>query len=185
MKNIFYLGIAAILLSTACTDQETTEKVVGLKPVYGTIDDISTSIKTGPSKSLKQVGKIYVYGDKLLINEVNKGVHIYDNSDPSNPQAINFISIPGNVDVAIKDNYMYADMGVGLITIDINDLNDVKVTSFEQEHINIENTKRPPSAVTSLIVSNKVYFECPDASKGLILSWEVEEMPKPECYINQ
>ena len=36
-------------------------------------------------------------------------VHMYDNSDPSNPVNIGYIAIPGNVDIAIKDGHMYAD----------------------------------------------------------------------------
>ena len=32
-----------------------------------------------------------------------------DVSDPADPQNIAFITIPGNVDIAIKENVLYAD----------------------------------------------------------------------------
>lgn len=185
MKHIYLLGITLTLLLSACSEQEVTEKVVGLKPVYGTLATLSSSIKTTENEPMKSVGKIYVYQNKLLINEVTKGVHIFDNADPSNPIPLKFIAIPGNVDVAIKDNFMYADLGVGLVTIDISDLDNVVVTSFDQNYINSENLSRPPASATQLITSERVYFECPDVSKGLVISWEQEEMPKPECYIIQ
>ncbi len=185
MKKIYLLSLAIIGLLASCTDQEVTEKVVGLKPVYGTLDDLSSLIKTTENEPLKTVGKIYVYQNKLLINEVGEGVHIFDNSDPSNPVNEKFISIPGNVDVAIKNSYMYADMGVGLVTIDIANLDDVKVTHFDSDYVGEQDNSVPPRAVTSTMLGERVYFECPDKEKGLILKWEQVEMPKPECYLIQ
>jgi hypothetical protein len=39
--------------------------------------------------------------------------------------------------------------------------------------------------MTSNFSSNKVYFECPDPTKGMVISWEINEILKPECYINK
>lgn len=185
MKNTFLFGLAFSLLVVSCGEHEATEKVIGLKPVYGNIDDLSKLIKTTESEPMKAVGKIYVYGNQLLINEIGKGVHVFDNTDPKNPTQTKFVSIPGNIDVAIKDNFMYADMGVGLVTIDITDLDNIAITSFDQNHVNALNSTRPPAAIASQFVSERVYFECADPSKGLILNWERAEMPQPECYITQ
>ncbi len=185
MKNIFFFVAALALLLAACSEQEATEKVLGLKPIYGNIDDLVTMISTTDSQPLQSIGKIYVYEDKLLINEVGKGVHIFNNTDPKKPSPIKFITIPGNVDVAIQDNFMYADLGLGLVTIDITDLDNIAVTSFDQNHVNSLNSVRPPASSVGLFVSDKVFFECPDQSKGLVLSWEKVEMPKPDCFVIQ
>lgn len=185
MKHLFILGTAISLLLSACSEREYTEKVVGLKPIYGSIDELSTLIKTSENEPLKTVGKIYVYQNKLLINEVGEGVHIFDNTDPTNPVNEKFIHIPGNVDIAIKDNYMYADMGIGLVTINIANLDNVEVTHFDKEYVSEQDNSVPPAAVISQLISERVYYECPDKSKGFILKWEQEEMPKPECYIIQ
>jgi hypothetical protein len=80
---------------------------------------------------------------------------------------------------------VYVDLGVGLATIDITDLDNIAVTSFDQNHVNSLNSARPPAAIVGLFVSDKVFFECPDQSKGLILSWEKAEMPKPDCFVIQ
>ncbi|MFB1004080.1 MAG: hypothetical protein QMC70_08085, partial [Bacteroidia bacterium] len=98
MKNIFFFVAALAFLLTACSEQEATEKVLGLKPIYGNIDDLATMISTTDNQPMQSVGKIYVYEDKLLINEVGKGVHIFNNADPRNPSPLKFINIPGNVD---------------------------------------------------------------------------------------
>lgn len=70
---------------------------------------------------LETSGKIYVYGDYLLINEPMKGIHIYNNSDPVQPKAISFLKIPGNVDMAVNANILYVDSYVDLLTFDLSD----------------------------------------------------------------
>jgi len=52
---------------------------------------------------------------------LDKGVHIINNSNPSNPVVKAFINIPGNVDIAVKGNTLYADMYSDLVSIDITD----------------------------------------------------------------
>ena len=72
-------------------------------------------------------GKIYVYGDFLLINEVGKGIHIYNNANPTSPKNISFISIDGNVDLAVNNNILYADNHMDLLAFDISDPMNVKL----------------------------------------------------------
>lgn len=38
-----------------------------------------------------------------------EGVHVIDNSNPQQPQKISFINIPRNVDISVKDGFLYAD----------------------------------------------------------------------------
>jgi hypothetical protein len=65
-----------------------------------------------------------MYGNYIFLNEVNKGVHIIDNSNPASPALKAFINIPGNVDIAVKGSTLYADLYTDLVVIDItNPLN--------------------------------------------------------------
>ena len=43
-------------------------------------------------------------------------------TDPADPENMGFIEIPGNVDIAIKNNTLYADSYVDLVAIDISDI---------------------------------------------------------------
>lgn len=183
LKNLLLLGIVALLLS--CSSNEAPPEVVALKPVYGTTDDILELIQTTEPQPLKSVGKIYTIGDLLFINEIGKGVHVIDNSDPKNPEKMKFIDIPGNVDIAIKGSDMYADMGAGLATIDISDLENIKKTHFDSHYVQDLQQHMPPQSLIELYSGAKVYYECPDKSKGTVISWTTETMPKPNCYINK
>jgi hypothetical protein len=59
-----------------------------------------------------------------------------DNSDPSNPQNISFIEIPGNLDIAIKDNFLYADSYVDLLTIDISNIENPVILCRDENAFN-------------------------------------------------
>lgn len=185
IKSKLLFGLLVLLgIVSSCNDREDTRKVLALVPIYGTLNDIDALISTEPPKPLNQVGKIYTYNNLLFINEYTKGIHVYDNADPINPIPLQFISIPGNVDIAIKNQMVYADLGTGLATIDIHDLSAPKLTDFDQEYLNKKWQQRPPTHMLQNFTSNKIYFECPDPSKGMIIHWEAQEIPQPECYLN-
>ena len=84
----------------------------------------SFSLKSG--EDIVQPGKIYFKDNFIFINEYQKGIHVINNADPSNPEFITFMEIPGNIDMAIKGNMLYADSYIDLLTIDISDFNDIK-----------------------------------------------------------
>jgi hypothetical protein len=48
-------------------------------------------------RPLRESGKILVLGNLLLVSEPNVGVHIFDNSNPSEPKVKYFRNITGNV----------------------------------------------------------------------------------------
>src|SRR5690606_19554463 len=103
-------SIFLLLAMNSCQDQVDSSYTYRTKiPVYmqmSTVREIDIVIV--PGKPLENPGKIYLYGDYLLINEPQKGIHIIDNSNPSSPQPVHFINIPGNVDLAINTNSSYA-----------------------------------------------------------------------------
>lgn len=89
------------------------------------------------SRLLENPGKIYYYNNTLIVNEKYEGIHLYDNSDPYAPSYLGFISIPGNLDVSIRNGIMYADNYVDLVTIDVSDIKDPKLLDREEEVFNI------------------------------------------------
>ncbi len=89
-------------------------------PVYKTVDEIRQNIEVVEGGVLCNPGKLFVYGDYIFVNELRKGIHIIDNSVQENPTSIAFIDIPGNVDIAVKDNILYADNYIDLVYFDIS-----------------------------------------------------------------
>ncbi len=90
------------------------------QPLYKTSAEVRANIKSNAPKPIVNPGKIYIKDSFIFLNEVNKGIHVIDNSLPSSPKNIAFIDLPGNVDIAIKGNMLYADFYTDLVAIDIS-----------------------------------------------------------------
>jgi hypothetical protein len=116
-----------ILVIPGCIKDKITKTYTIMRPVYASKSQVLADINSGPVKELKSPGKIYIRGNYVFVNELDKGVHIIDNSNPSAPKKVSFISIPGNVDIAVTGHYLFADMYSDLLTIDIEDPLNVKL----------------------------------------------------------
>lgn len=74
----------------------------------------------------KKTGKIYIYDNYLFINEPGEGIHIYNNTNPGAPVNIAFLQIPGNIDLAIHNNILYADRFIDLLAFDVSNISNIK-----------------------------------------------------------
>ena len=102
-------------------------------PVYLSYRDLRQAVRVESARPPDNLGRIYIYGDYLFLNEVNQGLHIVDNRNPESPETLAFIRIPGNTEVAIRDNYLYADSYVDLITLDLNDPLNIQLIGRQQD----------------------------------------------------
>lgn len=120
MKNIKPITMLCILASVflfSKADQE-WEKYT---PLFMKRADLENSVKYVAGKhEMKEPGKIYVYGDKIFVNEKYQGVHIIDNSNPANPVQTGYIVVPGCLDMAVKGNIIYLDNAVDFVAFDMN-----------------------------------------------------------------
>jgi hypothetical protein len=129
-RIIAFLAVLPLLLLSACDKYEPMHSVTYnyRVPVYLSISVLRAQViaKQEPQK-LSQPGKIYIYNQYLFINEINKGIHVVDNSNPSSPRFVSFIAIPGNADFAVNSNILYADTYTDLLAFDISNPSDIKM----------------------------------------------------------
>lgn len=90
------------------------------QPVYKTTQEVRNNIRSNAAQPVQQPGKIYLKDQYIFLNDIDKGIHVIDNSNPSKPQNIAFIDIPGNMDMAVKGNTLYADLYTDVVAIDIS-----------------------------------------------------------------
>jgi hypothetical protein len=125
MKRLLFLcfavAISAIVFHS-CSLDSCQEKMTYVKwtPIYKKVDEIRLDVKAESARELQKPGKLYFYGNYVFINETNEGIHVIDNSNPANPRNAAFIKIPGNIDIAVKDNILYADSYIDLLSVDIS-----------------------------------------------------------------
>ncbi len=118
-KIILIISAVCCLLLQSCLKDKLLQTYSIYTPVYKEKSEVYANIKSNPAQSITAPGKIYVYGNYIFLNEVDKGVHIIDNTNPASPQVKAFINIPGNLDVTIKGNTLYADLYTDLVVVDI------------------------------------------------------------------
>jgi hypothetical protein len=146
--------------------------VEGYRPVYGSLD--VSEMKLTTPRIVKSPGKIYVYGQYLLINEINQGIHVYDNLDPENPAAIGFIQLIGNSDMAVRNDVLYADHMGNIVALNIQDFENItQHASLPLQNWNL-GLPAPPG----------FYFECAEPEKGLVVNWKKTQIKNPRCYAN-
>ncbi len=107
------------------------------KAIYMSAEELRADYpKISAAREIGTAAKIYNYmdGEIILINERNKGIHVVNNRVKETPQNISFIEIPGNIDMAVKDGYMYVDSFTDLLVLDIRDINDIK-TVYRKEKV--------------------------------------------------
>lgn len=123
-KNVFFAAVAMLFLMASCVKDDCSRVMTYTKytPVYKTLAEIRVDPTVEPARELKNPGKIYLYGNLILINEKGEGVHVIDNANPSAPAKLAFISIPGNIDIAMSGNTLYADNYIDLLAIDVSNI---------------------------------------------------------------
>lgn len=124
--------VALLFVFTGCVKDSCTRRYVYWEPVYRTKDEVRANIKNNSSREIERPGKIYIRGNYIFLNEIDRGIHIIDNSNKSAPRNIAFIDIPGNLDMAVKGNILYADFYTDLVAIDITNPQQVVVKKFTE-----------------------------------------------------
>ncbi len=128
LTKIFTIFCCLTVLLSGCVQDKCDQSITytALNPVYMSYEDLRNSVSTEGPRDLKRPGKIYFYGQYVFISEINEGVHIINNLDPANPENIGFIVVPGNNDIAVRGNILYADSYVDLVSLDVSNISDVK-----------------------------------------------------------
>lgn len=168
MKNNHYIfsGLLLLLLViSSCTDK-IYETFTANAPVYMSYEELRSAVKMSAPREINHPGKIYFKDQYVLVNEMMKGVHVIDVSDPANPQNKGFIEIPGNVDIAIKGNILYADSYIDLVSIDVSNFDNIIETGRVQQvfpyTLPTYDTRYPIARI--------------EQEKGVVTGWEVKSI---------
>ena len=164
--GIFFLFMISL---SGCHDKMYEEHTLNT-PTYLSLEELRSSVKVSPPQSLQKPGKIYFKDNLIFINEELKGIHIVDNENPSSPEFIGFIEIPGNVDMAVRNNILYADSYVDLVAFDISNPEDIQNAGRLKDIF--------PPVIPPTIDNYGINYDEIDDEKGVIVGWEVKTILK-------
>lgn len=119
MRRLLVLSFLVVIAFSSCEDKRLQTYMANV-PIYLTFDELRSSFEISSDAKLEKPGKIIFYGSHMFVNEYQKGIHVVDLGDPSNPELIAFMEVPGNVDMAIRNDLLYAESYVDLLVIDIS-----------------------------------------------------------------
>ncbi len=133
MINLSSVIIVAIVLSGCIKDKCTEVRTYSyFQPVYSTTAQVKANIKSNSAREIENPGKLFIRDHYIFLNEVDKGIHIINNTNPKNPVNVAFIDIPGNLDLAVNGNALYADFYTDMVTLDISDPLNVIVKKYNE-----------------------------------------------------
>ena len=163
---LFTLLLTSCDLGFFCTTE--TYTYVDTVPIYLQPEEINKIESLSP-QDIVSPGKIYLHGTYIFINELDKGIHVIDNSDRTKPKNLAFIAIPGNHDLLVRQDetkiILFADNYTNLVSIDIT--NPEAITVLKR----IEN------------IFNNFYPQPVDNEEGILVGYEEGEV-KTDSYRN-
>lgn len=107
--KLLFITASIFLLFSGCVKDKSYKTYTIYRPEYSVKESVQKDARIQKSEQLKDLGSFALYNNTMYINERNKGIHVIDYSNPSNPVSKGFIPIPGNNGLSIKNNVLYAD----------------------------------------------------------------------------
>lgn len=116
-KGFIFLPLLLLLQSCIFSTTEDDFNLTRYRAVIMEREIFENSIQLLPPQSIIKSGKIYIKDDYAFINEVNEGFHILNYANPENPIPISFLKVPGATDLSIRNNVLYINQAVDLVTL--------------------------------------------------------------------
>jgi len=124
MKKLILFAFVGLSL-IGCQKYKNKEVYANV-PIYMDLTSFRQSFSFQKDVAINGAGNIFVYNQFIFLSEEDKGIHVIDNTHPSNPLVVGFMNIPGNTQMAVKGNYLYANSFIDLLVIDLSDMNAPK-----------------------------------------------------------
>lgn len=145
-------------------------RVWGNKPIYDEISDAKRIIYIDSALPVVNPGNIYAKGNFIYQLELGKGIHVIDNSVPTQAHRIGFITVNGSSQISIKGNYLYTNSFDDLMVIDISGGNSIHIVKRMEGAL--------PEARYTYFYSQPTesgYYECPSYD-SVVIGWKKDSI---------
>ena len=157
---VFITGTAPFCHTSDCG----TSSFKDANPVYMDYETLRSAVQVTEARPLSDVSRVYIYQNAVLLNSRNQGIHVLDNTDPANPRNVAFIEIPGNTEISVRDNNLYVDSYIDLVTLSISDANNVTEVAREQNIFEYDAYQNVP---------DDIFLGVIDESRGVVVDYEL------------
>lgn len=154
---------------------QSAQKVWGNKPIYGSTNDAKQITYIDSALPVLFPGNIYAKGNRIYQLEIGRGIHVIDNSVPSNAHRIGFITVNGSSQISIKDNNLFTNSYDDLVVLDISTTNAVSLLKRISGAF--------PEGKKNYFLSEPVetgYYEC-TREDSVVIGWRKDSIMS-SCY---
>ncbi|HNR16170.1 MAG TPA: hypothetical protein PKG90_05870 [Chitinophagaceae bacterium] len=179
----FWLILCSVIFLASCWDfnrknippPDNQPKVLGYKPVYGAEVFAKDILYSATALPVINGGNIYAFQNYLFQVENGYGIHVIDNTNPSNAARIGFITVKGCSQMSIKNDKLYTNSYDDLIVLDFSNLSNIQIVSRLK---GIFQEYRYGSPIAEPPVSG--YYECP-RTDSFVVKW-IRDSVNQYCY---
>lgn len=162
--------LAGVLLLVGCNQKTVRTDRLNVPITISKEEWRKASFSIKKDQPLSTPGKIYRKGDFLFINEINKGVHVYNNSNPSSPMKVSFLEIFKNTEMAIYDDVLYVNSYTDLLMLNISNPNSIVEAGRLKDVFTIDLLDVQDGFNMDYL------FENFNPNEEVVLGWNVEEV---------
>jgi hypothetical protein len=153
-------------------------KVWGSKAIYAE-REIAKEIKyLDQPQAVRVAGNIYAFGHCIYQIDKGEGIHVIDNTVVSKAARIGFITVKGCEQLSIKGSFLYTNSYDDLITIDISDPHNIKLSNRIRDAFP-DGLYNYPFAEPD----ESGYYTCNQYSDSVVVGW-VKDSIYAACYKN-
>ena len=153
---------------------------MGWKPVYGADTAYKKLSVSAAPRPVTNAGKIYVRGNTIFQNDMGEGIHVVDITNPLTPARLSFIGLPGNTEMAVKGNFMYANNFDDIVVINISNVSQPVEVKRLKKAFGAYNAQRP----YTWQAPKSGYYDCPRFyNDSVVIKWVADSVYRT-CFIN-
>ncbi|MFL9842800.1 hypothetical protein [Flavobacterium rhizosphaerae] len=116
-KRLRFLALMPLFVLASCIGNSDD----AISPKYEAVimkrQAFENSVSLMPQQTIAKAGKLYIKGNLLFVNDVNKGFQVYQYDNDGTPQPLQFINVPGATDLSMRGNTIYINQATDLITL--------------------------------------------------------------------
>lgn len=131
--NLAFIAFTIVLCFSSCLKDIGKKHYQIYTPIIETTSSLRAKVKSSAGIDVANAGKLFVIGNYVFLNEREKGIHVIDNTNPASPINKAFITIPGNTDLWVSNNVLYANCYTDFLAIDITDINNITTTKVIED----------------------------------------------------
>lgn len=163
--RLFVIAFFSMFFFISCEEKIDSElRYEAYEPVYMTRAKLESSIKILQPQKIHSIGKVISHNNYIFVNDPGKGIHIINNHKPKAPKTVAFLQIPGNYDIAIQNNLLFADNATDLLAFSIKNINVPVLLS------------RSRDAFEEVFPEGNPHFYHLDPHLGIIVDWKLQHV---------